>query len=75
MGDRLSATGYRWSGVGEILAANSGGGCDGAVNQWTNSPGHNAIMLGDFAHVGCSGLICNNCQFPVYWTCVFANSF
>jgi len=74
LGDRLSATGYRWSGIGEILTAGPGD-CAGAINSWLNSPGHKAIMLGDYKHVGCSGLICNNCQYKTYWTCVFASSF
>jgi uncharacterized protein YkwD len=43
-GTRVTAAGYNWSALGEILAPGHPSAQD-AVTGWLNSPGHKAIML------------------------------
>jgi uncharacterized protein YkwD len=75
VGDRLSATGYRWSAVGENIAA---GYADvGAVIQgWLASPGHCANLMNPaFADIGLAlqaGAAGNT--YPTYWTLVLAHA-
>jgi serine protease len=50
-GDRISRTGYRWRTWGEIVG--QGQRTPAAVVQaWMDSPGHRAIILGNFREVG-----------------------
>ncbi|XP_021968551.1 uncharacterized protein YkwD [Folsomia candida] len=72
LGDRVSATGYRWTGAGENIAAGQGD-CKSVMNSWMNSSGHKANILGNFKHVGCAVQDCSNCSYNKYWTCVFGN--
>lgn len=73
VGGRLDATGYNWGGVGEIIAVGQGD-CPAVVNAWMNSAGHRANILGNYRHVGCSGLTCGTCANKgPWWTCVFAS--
>ncbi|MFD4336834.1 sigma-70 family RNA polymerase sigma factor [Streptomyces anulatus] len=68
-GDRVDATGYDWSAVGETIAT---GMSDPAavVEEWRNSPGRdNDIFNCDFVHVGVG--IADSPRGP-YWTQVLA---
>lgn len=49
---RFSAEGICWTGLGEIVAMNSGGDYAGFAKQWFDSPLHRDIMLGDYTHAG-----------------------
>lgn len=65
--DRVSNAGYSWSAVGENIAMGYQT-VEGVFNGWKNSPGHNAIMLGNYIEVG----IGYNSSKGPYWTAVFA---
>lgn len=64
VGSRVTATGYRWSTVGENIA--NGFSNEGSVmDAWMNSPGHRANLLnGSFRKVGVA-------RVGNYWTQVF----
>ena len=49
--DRVTRTGYTWSGVAENLAWNATS-CADATGQWANSDGHKKNMLGDYRDAG-----------------------
>ncbi|UCE32239.1 MAG: CAP domain-containing protein [Burkholderiales bacterium] len=72
-GDRVSATGYDWSRVGENIAAGFAD-IDSAIAAWLESPGHCAnLMKSDYADIGLAvqpGTGAN--QFSSYWTMVLA---
>lgn len=58
------------TGWGENIAAGNSG-ADGTFDQWVNSPGHNANMLGDnYAVVGI-GRATGGGSYGTYWTTVF----
>ncbi|MBK3549873.1 CAP domain-containing protein, partial [Streptomyces sp. MBT61] len=68
-GDRVGATGYAWSAVGETIAT---GMSDPAavVEEWRNSPGRDDDIFNcDFVHVGVG--IADSPRGP-YWTQVLA---
>ncbi|MFG3406611.1 sigma-70 family RNA polymerase sigma factor [Streptomyces sp. NPDC048142] len=68
-GDRVDATGYDWSAVGETIAT---GMSDPAavVEEWRNSPGRDGDIFNcDFVHVGVG--IADSPRGP-YWTQVLA---
>lgn len=50
--DRITATGYKWSSVGENLAAGYAD-IEGAVKAWVESPGHCAVLMNPrFTEIG-----------------------
>lgn len=50
---RARAAGFAMMGGGEIVA---GGGIHEAVSMWSQSPGHNAQMLGNCKYIGAAGV-------------------
>ncbi len=69
MGDRINATGYAWSGLGENIAAGYVG-IDSVMNGWVASDGHCAnLMNPGFTEVG---LACvpgsPTSTYNTYWT-------
>ncbi|ORX72981.1 hypothetical protein DL89DRAFT_265143 [Linderina pennispora] len=64
LGDRITATGLRWTNAGENVAWNQKTPAE-AMDSWVNSPHHLANILGNFnvAGFGEQGL---------YWTQIFA---
>lgn len=72
VGGRVEATGYRWSSVGENVAA---GRPDAVATlaQWMASPGHcSNIMNPSFADVAVAGLHWPGTTFNHYWVMVLA---
>lgn len=68
-GDRVSATGYRWSAVGETIATGMSDPAE-AVEEWRSSPGRDDDIFNcDFVHVGVG--IADSPRGP-YWTQVLA---
>jgi putative cell wall-binding protein len=51
---RLKALGVCYSGYGEIIAYTTRNDYDpsNAIERWWDSPGHHAIMVGDYTHAG-----------------------
>lgn len=49
---RFADFGICWRGFGEIVAYNSSGDYAKFGDQWWNSDGHRAVMLGDYTHAG-----------------------
>lgn len=80
LGDRVSATGYQWSSVGENVAAGYSTPED-VVEGWMNSVGHRENILNpNFTHlgVGYSNNPDNDNSYSdqdIYWTQVFASEF
>lgn len=70
-GERVSRTGYRWSAVGENVAA--GYSTPAAVmTGWMDSPGHRANILNpDFTELGV-GYVPGGTGYSGFWTQVFA---
>ena len=69
LADRVNATGYSWSSLGENIAAGYIG-VDSVMDGWIASPGHCAnLMNNGFAEVG---VVCvpgsNADTYPTYWT-------
>lgn len=60
---RLAQEGICWKGLGEIVAFNGSGDYARFGEQWFNSPGHNAIMHGDYTHAGGSRERATNGQY------------
>ena len=77
LGDRVTATGYDWTRVGENVAAGYTTP-EAVVEGWMNSPGHRANILNpEFKHIGIgyeNAPDDNNAlnDFDIYWTQVFA---
>lgn len=70
-GERASRSGYRWSQIGENIAAGQGS-ADAAVTGWLASPGHCAnIMNKDFREMGAWFAIGPRSDLQIYWTQVF----
>ncbi|KAL3665536.1 hypothetical protein V7S43_009571 [Phytophthora oleae] len=67
MAMRVTATGYKWTRVGENVAA-------GQVNvaavmkSWMNSPGHRANILGDYTMLGTAYAYSSGSTYGHYWT-------
>ncbi|MEM7135201.1 MAG: CAP domain-containing protein [Myxococcota bacterium] len=59
------------TGFGENIAAGNAG-ADATFDQWVNSPGHNANMLGENYVVVGLGRATGGGTYGVYWTNVFA---
>jgi uncharacterized protein YkwD len=69
LGDRVNATGYAWSSLGENIAAGYPS-VDSVMDGWIASPGHCAnLMNAGFAEVG---VVCvpngGAASYPTYWT-------
>ncbi|KAG1689223.1 hypothetical protein DVH05_002716 [Phytophthora capsici] len=67
MSQRVTAAGYKWTRVGENVAA-------GQVNvaavmkAWMNSPGHRANILGDYTMLGTAYAYNSGSTYRHYWT-------
>ena len=76
LGDRVRATGYSWTRVGENIAAGYTTP-EAVVEAWMNSTGHKENILNpEFTHIGIGYEFApdnNNAlnDFDVYWTQVF----
>ena len=69
LADRVNATGYAWSSLGENIAAGYPG-VKSVMDGWIASPGHCAnLMNAGFAEVGvvCVPGVAGD-TFPTYWT-------
>lgn len=71
-GQRVSASGYRWSAVGENIAAGYATP-DAVVNGWINSPGHRAnILNANYRDIGIGYFYLANdtgrVNWQTYWT-------
>ena len=77
--DRVGATGYNWSRVGENIAAGQQSP-EEVVDGWMNSPGHRQNILNpEFTHIGIGydnapDDINNSNDYDTYWTQVFGTS-
>ncbi|MEX2366451.1 MAG: CAP domain-containing protein [Pseudohongiellaceae bacterium] len=70
--DRVTATGYTWSAVGENIAAGYSS-VEEVMQGWLKSPGHcRNIMSDQFSEFGVSRVDVSDADFPSYWTQVFA---
>jgi uncharacterized protein YkwD len=68
LSDRVTATGYAWSTVGENIAAGQRS-VDQVMNGWMASDGHCAnIMNPRFTEVGVACVNATGAQYPTYWT-------
>lgn len=73
MTSRVNATGYKYSAIGENIAAGSGT-ATATMTQWMNSPGHRANILNPkFRELGV-GYAQSNDQYRYYWTQVFGSA-
>ena len=74
LGDRVRATGYSWTRVGENIAAGYTTP-EAVVEAWMNSTGHKENILNpEFTHIGIGYEFApdnKNADFDVYWTQVF----
>lgn len=75
MADRVNQTGYRWTNLGENIAAGQSTARE-VVQGWMNSPGHRRNILNpNFTHMGLGYSYLNpdggNVRYQHYWTQVF----
>lgn len=69
--ERVTQSGYRWSAVGENLAAGQAS-VDEVVTGWLSSPGHCAnIMKAAFTNMGAARVVRPGSQYSPLWTQVF----
>lgn len=74
VGERASRSGYRWSRIGENIAAGQGSAED-VVSGWLASPGHCAnIMNKEFREMGAWFAVEPRSDLQIYWTQVFGTS-
>ncbi len=67
MRNRIDATGYQWSRIGENIAAGYAN-VSSAMQGWINSPGHcSNIMNADFTEVGVALTRTTTADYPTYW--------
>ncbi|GAJ74455.1 putative membrane protein [Vibrio sp. JCM 18905] len=72
MSDRVNATGYAWSAIGENVAVGQSS-INAVVNAWLSSEGHCLnIMSSDFDQMGASLVENHSASYGYYWTQVFA---
>lgn len=72
VGTRVEAVGYRWSSVGENVAAGRPSP-SATLAQWMSSPGHCAnIMNPGFVDVAVAGLHLPGTKYNHYWVMVLA---
>ena len=70
---RIAQAGYSAAGWAETIAAGYPTP-EAVVAGWMGSPGHRAILLGDFSEVGIAYTACpGGCAYGAYWTADFAN--
>lgn len=70
--DRVNATEYVWSAVGENIAAGQSSVTQ-VMEGWLNSPGHcRNIMSSRYQEVGTSKVDSTTADYQTYWTQVFA---
>ena len=71
LGDRAKASGYKYSRVGENLAAGRST-AEGTMKQWMNSAGHRANILNPkFTEIGFGYANTPNSRYQHYWVQVF----
>ena len=71
MADRVKATGYKYSYLGENIAAGRSA-AEGTIRQWMNSPGHRANILNrSFTEIGFGYANDQNSTYKHYWVQVF----
>jgi uncharacterized protein YkwD len=69
--DRVDATGYKWMGVGENIAATDTDTLEGVMKSWMKSELHRANILSkDFRHIGIG--LAKDAKGDTYFTQVFA---
>lgn len=69
-GDRAEAAGYRWSRIGENLAA--GQDTPGSVVQaWRASPDHCRVMMGSWVHLGVGFVHDDHSTYGEHWVQLF----
>jgi uncharacterized protein YkwD len=67
MRNRIDATGYQWSRIGENIAAGYAN-VSSVMQGWINSPGHcSNIMNADFTEVGVALTRTTTADYPTYW--------
>ena len=72
IGERVNTRNYRWSAVGENIAAGQNS-VDEVVDGWLSSPGHCAnIMHAEFTEMGAARIEAPGSQYSPFWTQVFA---
>lgn len=72
LSDRVNATGYAWSAIGENVAVGQSS-INAVVNAWLSSEGHCLnIMSADFDQMGASLGENHSASYGYYWTQVFA---
>lgn len=72
IGERVNNRNYRWSAVGENIAAGQNSVGE-VVNSWLSSPGHCAnIMRTEFTEMGAARVEAPGSQYSLFWTQVFA---
>ncbi len=73
--NRVDATEYQWSSVGENLAAGQNT-VNAAIEGWLSSPGHcRNIMDTSYQETGIACRENQNTEFSTYWTNVFGTEF
>ncbi|ETL45723.1 hypothetical protein L916_04238 [Phytophthora nicotianae] len=67
MSQRITDTGYKWSAVGENVAA---GQVDvqAVMDAWMHSPEHRENIMGEYTMVGVSYAYNDNTEYKHYWT-------
>jgi uncharacterized protein YkwD len=71
IGTRLTNAGYTWASYGETVAAGYKT-AQAVVDGWMASPGHHAILMGNYKDIGLSVLGCTSgCTYNPYWTADF----
>jgi uncharacterized protein YkwD len=73
-GRRAQRAGYRWTQIGENIAAGQGSPED-VVAGWLASPGHCANIMGrDFREMGAAYAIGRDSEAGIYWTQMFGTA-
>jgi uncharacterized protein YkwD len=68
LADRINATGYRWSAIGENIAAGYAT-VDAVIDAWMSSDGHCAtLMKPEFEDVGLACVASSTSTYRNYWT-------
>lgn len=72
LGERVSKAGYKWSSLGENIAAGYPT-ADSVIQGWLNSPGHCAnLMKANATELGVANVRSETANFGMYWTLVIA---
>jgi uncharacterized protein YkwD len=71
LADRVTATGYSWTAIGETIAAGYDN-ADAVLQAWLRSPGHCAnLMNPSFQEMGAGKAVNQSSAYGTYWTQVF----